>query len=85
MWVRSLSSPPPYPLQTLENQGKEEEEKEETTSGLSEVPSRESRTLGCQRRWPAGAGEEGKQGGLAWAPANLGERRGKSLGPGESK
>ena len=62
---------PLYPLQPLANQGKKEEEEEEATSGLSEVPSRESRALGCQRRGPR-AGEEGKQGVLARAPANLG-------------
>lgn len=83
MWVESLCSPP-CPLQTLKNQGKEEEEEEEATSGLSEVPSRESRALGCQRRWPAGAGEEGKRGGLAWAPANLGEGRESGWGPGKA-
>lgn len=66
---------PRGPLQPSENQGKEEEEEEEATSGLSETPSRESRALGCQRRWPAGAREEGRQGGLVWVRANLGAER----------
>lgn len=63
-----------YPLQPLASQGKEEEEEEEATSGLSEVLSRDSRALGCQRRGLR-AGEEGKQRVPAWTPANLEEDR----------
>lgn len=68
---------PLYPLQPLVNQGKKEEEEEEATSGLMRFPA-ESRALGCQRRGPRAA-EEGKQGALAWAPANLGEERESGL------
>lgn len=63
----------------MANQGKKEEE-EEATSGLSEVPSRESRALGQQRRG-SGVGEEGKQGELAGAPP-IWEKRGKVVGAG---
>lgn len=69
------------PLQPLENQGKEEEEKKEVTSGLNEVPSSESGALGCHGRWPGWElGEGGAQGRLAWAPRPIWEKRGKVVG-----
>lgn len=71
----------------MTNQGKEEEEEEEATSGPSEVPSRGSRgegpELGYQRRGPR-AGEGGEQQGLAWALANLGEERERGWDPGKA-
>lgn len=77
---------PPLPLdpvQPLAKQGKKEEEEEEATSGLSEVPSRQSRAPGHQQRGPA-LGRKGSR-GAGMGPGKCGTREGKWLGLGGSK
>ena len=76
---------PPLPLdpvQPLAKQGKKEEEEEEATSGLSEVPSRESRPRDTSRGARHWGGREA--GGLAWAPVNVGQERESGWDSGEA-
>lgn len=70
------------PMQPLAKQGKKEEEEEEAASGLSEVPSRDSRALGHQQRGQHWGGREAR--GLAWAPENVGEERESGWDSGEA-
>lgn len=71
------------PVQPLAKQGKKEEEEEEAASGLSEVPSRDSRALGHQQRGPALGRKRSKGAGMG--PGKCGRREGKWLGLGGSK